>query len=103
MEVILRLEQRDAVLDRNGEQMLIVRTGRLELIEHDGEQHDHQCDHAADEPRELQPDGHSLSHKNPPRFLSTVTSLRVLTHCDTIYMRKYFALDGTTCQSLFLE
>ena len=70
MKVVLRLEQRDAVLDRDGEQMLIVRARRLELIEHNGEQHDHQRDHAADESRQLQTDGHSLSHSNPPHSFS---------------------------------
>ena len=63
MEVILCLEQCNAVLDRDGEQMLIVHTGRLELVEHDGKQYDHQGDNASDESCQLQPDGHSLSHK----------------------------------------
>ena len=68
MKVILCLEQGDAVLDRDGEQMLILGTRRLELIEHNAEQDNHQRDDAADESRELQSDGHSLSHKNHPHF-----------------------------------
>ena len=101
VEVVLCLEQRDAVLDRDGEQMLIVRTRCLELIEHDGEQHDHQCNDAADQPCELQPDGHSLSHSDSSSFLFPHRMAVPAQSCGIKLMRGYFAPDEALCQSPF--